>query len=59
MDSLKLSSGGKLPAMNLPLVGGGTVTLGGAKVPGRWQIVIVYHGLHCPICNKYLADLSC
>jgi peroxiredoxin len=58
MMSTKLISGGSIPAFTLSLVGGGQVTLGKVSVPGRWQIVIVYRGLHCPICNKYLARLE-
>jgi len=58
MQSLKLTSGGELPAISLPLVGGGTVTLGKVASPGNWQVVIVYRGVHCPVCNKYLSRLE-
>ncbi|MEL6767071.1 MAG: peroxiredoxin-like family protein [Pseudomonadota bacterium] len=43
----------KAPALSLPLVGGGTFTLGAEK-PGTFDVVIFYRGKHCPICNKYL-----
>ncbi len=56
--STKLMSGGAIPTFTLPLVGGGQATLGKTTAPGAWQIVIVYRGLHCPICNKYLARLE-
>lgn len=56
--STKLNSGGSLPAITLPYVGGGEITLGKTNSPGAWQIVIVYRGLHCPICNKYLKRLE-
>jgi peroxiredoxin len=56
--NIKLPSGGVLPALTLPRVNGGDVTLGKADRPGRWQIVIVYRGLHCPICRKYLKRLE-
>lgn len=56
--STKLTSGGALPAMSLPLVGGGEATLGRPTQPGRWQVVIIYRGLHCPLCNRYLARLE-
>lgn len=56
--STKLTSGGTIPAFTLPLVGGGEITLGQASQQGQWQIVIVYRGLHCPICNKYLTRLE-
>jgi len=56
--STKLTSGGTLPALTLPLVGGGEITLGKPAVAGNWQIVIVYRGLHCPLCKRYLQRLE-
>ena len=56
--SRKLTSGGTLPALTLPLVGGGEITLGYTGWLGAWQIVIVYRGLHCPLCKKYLSRLE-
>ncbi|MEM1059108.1 MAG: peroxiredoxin-like family protein [Verrucomicrobiota bacterium] len=56
--STKLASGGTLPALKLPLVDGGEAELGRTATPGVWQVVIVYRGLHCPICNKYLKRLE-
>lgn len=43
----------KAPALSLPLVGGGTYTLGEEK-PGSFDVVIFYRGKHCPICSKQL-----
>lgn len=37
--------------IDLSLVGGGSLTLGGE---GRWQLIVVYRGKHCPICKTYL-----
>ena len=56
--SNKLTSGGTLPKFTLPLVGAGEITLGTVNQSGNWQVVIVYRGLHCPLCNKYLARLE-
>ena len=56
--STKLTSGRSLPAITLPLVTGGEVTLGTPQETGQWQVVIVYRGLHCPLCNKYLKRLE-
>lgn len=25
---------------------------------GRWQLVVIYRGLHCPICKAYLSQLE-
>ncbi|MEO0795316.1 MAG: peroxiredoxin-like family protein [Verrucomicrobiota bacterium] len=56
--SNKLTSGGTLPAITLPLVGGGEHTIGQVADPNNWAIVIVYRGLHCPICHEYLKRLE-
>jgi len=56
--SHKLESGGPLPTLHLPVVDGEKVTLGKAQTPGNWQVVIVYRGIHCPLCNKYLKRLE-
>lgn len=53
--SVKIAAGAAMPVLELPRVGGGTVTIGGA---GRWQMVIVYRGKHCPICKRYLGGLA-
>lgn len=46
-----------VPALNVPLVGGGRFVLGAA--PGeRFDLVVFYRGLHCPICAKYLLELE-
>jgi peroxiredoxin len=56
--SHKAISGGTLPALTLSLVQGGEITLGKASNPQNWQIVIIYRGIHCPICRKYLSRLE-
>ncbi|MEC9345271.1 MAG: peroxiredoxin-like family protein [Pseudomonadota bacterium] len=53
--STKITAGAAMPVMEVPRVGGGTVRLGGE---GRWQMVIVYRGKHCPICKRYLGGLD-
>lgn len=53
-----LKSGEPFPKQEVPQLGGGTLTLG---APGRghdWQLVVVYRGLHCPLCKKYLGKLE-
>ena len=51
----KLSPGAPMPLINLPTVEGGEVQIGGE---GRWQMVVVYRGRHCPLCRKYLKTLD-
>jgi peroxiredoxin len=53
-----LKSGEAFPQQEVPQLGGGTLTLG---APGRgqdWQLVVVYRGLHCPLCKTYLGKLE-
>lgn len=58
MTRTKLSSGSRLPAITLPLVGGGKMTLGQPRKKANWQVVCIYRGLHCPICKTYLKKLE-
>ncbi len=46
-----------VPALNVPLVSGGRFVLGAA--PGeKFDLIVFYRGLHCPICAKYLLELE-
>ena len=46
-----------VPDLNVPMVGGGSWTLG--EVPPRnFTMIVFYRGFHCPICSRYLADLA-
>lgn len=45
------------PALSLPLVGGGTWTLAD-QTPEAFTMIVVYRGLHCPICQTYLKQLN-
>jgi peroxiredoxin len=46
-----------VPALNVALTTGGRFVLGAA--PGeRFDLVVFYRGLHCPICAKYLLELE-
>ena len=47
----------KVPDLALPLVGGGTWRLSDQQ-PQNFTMVVVYRGLHCPICATYLRDLD-
>jgi len=54
--SEKLGAGSLMPELDLPLVGGGGVRVGGAR-PG-YQFIVIYRGRHCPLCKTYLKELS-
>lgn len=45
------------PAISLPALGSQEVVLGRPS-EGRWQMLVIYRGLHCPICKKYLSQLN-
>ncbi len=53
--SEKLAAGSLMPEIVLPSVQGGELKIGGG---GRWQLVIVYRGKHCPLCKTYLSTLE-
>ena len=46
-----------VPALDLPLVGGGRYVLG-SDGGERFDLVVFYRGLHCPLCAKYLMELE-
>ncbi len=45
------------PKMDIELVGGENWSLS-AQNPQNFTMIVVYRGLHCPICARYLADLN-
>jgi peroxiredoxin len=46
-----------VPALDVPLVGGRRFVLD--ATPGeRFDLIVFYRGLHCPICAKYLIELE-
>lgn len=46
-----------VPSLDLPTVGGGRWSLA-ASQPANFTMLVVYRGLHCPICSTYLGDLE-
>lgn len=56
MPTPKPVPGTKLAPMELPQVGGGTLTIGGARE--TWLFLVVYRGKHCPKCKTYLNILN-
>lgn len=53
-----LVAGSAFPNQEVAQVGGGTLTLGAPRDGYDWQMVVVYRGLHCPLCKKYLVQLD-
>jgi peroxiredoxin len=57
MSILALTPRQPVPALNIPLVGGGRFVLGASPAPA-FDLIVFYRGLHCPICAKYLMELE-
>lgn len=53
-----LAAGTALAQLDVKKLGGGTITLGAPQGGRDWQMVVIYRGLHCPLCKKYLAQLE-
>lgn len=51
-------TGKPFPKQTVARLGGGELTLGVPLHGHDWQMVIVYRGLHCPLCKKYLGKLE-
>ncbi|MFB9867981.1 peroxiredoxin-like family protein [Vreelandella sulfidaeris] len=45
------------PVISLNTLSGETLTLG-QPPQGQWQMLVMYRGLHCPICKKYLGQVN-
>ncbi|MEP2920122.1 MAG: peroxiredoxin-like family protein [Sulfitobacter sp.] len=53
-----LAAASTFPKTNVEAVDGSTITLGAPRGDYDWQLVVVYRGLHCPICKTYLSKLQ-
>ncbi|MGD9868683.1 MAG: peroxiredoxin-like family protein [Hyphomicrobiales bacterium] len=53
----RLFPGQPVPALTVPTVAAGQWTLA-EQTPRNFTMIVVYRGLHCSICSRYLADLD-
>lgn len=53
-----LNTGEVFPTQDVAALGGGQLSLGAPSKGFDWQLLIIYRGLHCPLCVEYLADLE-
>ena len=53
-----LDAGSIFPKTDVEQLGGDKITLGAPRGAHDWQLVVVYRGLHCPLCKNYLAKLQ-
>ncbi|KZY34475.1 thioredoxin peroxidase [Roseovarius sp. HI0049] len=58
MTTPKLAAGTLFPAIDLPVLSGGTRSLATPRDGFDWQLTIVYRGKHCPLCTTYLKELN-
>lgn len=54
-DIHPLLPGAPAPDLTVPLAGGGTWRLHD-QTPERFLLIVVYRGLHCPLCRRMLED---
>ena len=54
-----LTPGAPFPDLTLKTLHGPEARIGTPDpAHGDWQLVVVYRGKHCPICEKYLSELT-
>lgn len=58
MYTNKLHAGGQFPEIEVELLSGETVNLAKSVNGADWKLVVVYRGVHCPICTNYLNELD-
>jgi peroxiredoxin len=56
--SKKLTTGDTFPVINVNILDGSSVELGKARGNATWQMIVVYRGVHCPLCTRYLNQLE-
>ena len=54
----KIHPGADFPVINLPTLDGTEVEIGKPSQGFDWRLVVVYRGRHCPMCTKYLNQLT-
>jgi len=58
MTSTKLTTGAAFPKIKATLLDGSQIELGQAQNEATWQMIVVYRGVHCPLCTRYLNQLE-
>jgi peroxiredoxin len=58
MSTQKPTPGTHFQPIEIAKLGGGTLSLGRAGEGYDWQLIVVYRGKHCPICTRYLKEVS-
>jgi peroxiredoxin len=58
MSSLKLKAGSLFPEVAVDTLDAKEVQLKNIPDDADWRMVVVYRGLHCPLCTRYLNQLN-
>lgn len=58
MSTNKPTAASLFPEITLPIFGGGETKLASPISPFDWRLVVVYRGVHCPLCTRYLNELE-
>lgn len=58
MTTAKLQAGQRFPTITVRKLNGGEIDLGTPVGSHDWRLLIVYRGMHCPICTKHLSSLN-
>ena len=58
MSSKKMVAGDLFPVIELPSVTDEQIVLGVPQNGADWKLVVVYRGVHCPMCTHYLHKIE-
>lgn len=50
--------GSPFPAVSVTKIGGGDLVLGDTSQSDNWRMIIIYRGMHCPLCIQYFKKLE-
>ena len=58
MPSFKITAGSQFPNIELPSIDGDTVSLREPLNGADWKLIVIYRGVHCPMCTNYLNKIE-
>ena len=58
MTTTKIEAGSVFPELRATGLDGSTADIGKITGNATWKMVVVYRGVHCPLCTKYLNNLE-
>jgi peroxiredoxin len=58
MSSIKLKAGVEFPNIVVQTMDDDVLHLDAIPAESDWRMVVVYRGLHCPLCTNYLRQLN-